>query len=95
MKYEAITFQTGVGIFPTIVMYRSEMHISLKEKKRMIININDINQTLILLILIYITYTFVWWSQIRHDCPILLESMRYNASNKCIIHVDNSIENIN
>ena len=59
----------------------------------MSININEIDQTVMVIIAIYSTYTFVCWSRIHGDLPVMLASMRYNPSKKVISHVDNSIEN--
>ena len=61
----------------------------------MSINIDEIDQTVIVIIAKYSTYTFVWWSRIRDDCPVILASMRYNPQKKVISHIDNSIVNGN
>ena len=61
----------------------------------MSITIYEIDQTAIVQIEIWITYTFVWWSRIRDDYPVMLASMRYNPSNKFISHIYNSIANGN
>ena len=59
------------------------------------ININETDQTIIVLIAIYNTYTFVWWPQIHDDCPAMLAIMRYNPSKIGISHVNISITNGN
>ena len=57
----------------------------------MSINIDEGYQTVIVLMAINITSTFVWWSRIRGDRPVILASTRYNTSKKVISCVDNSI----
>ena len=53
----------------------------------MIINIDGINQTIISIIAIYITYNFLWWSKIGDDCPVMLASMRWSPSKKGISNI--------
>ena len=56
-------------------------------------NIDEINQTVIVVIEIYSTYTFVRSSWIHQDLPVLFASMWYNTPKKGNNHIDNSISN--
>ena len=59
----------------------------------MSINIDEIDETVMVIIAIYSTFNFIWWQRICDDWPVMLAIMRYNPQRKGIIHVDNSIEN--
>ena len=60
----------------------------------MSINIDEIDQTIIVLIPIYSLFTIVLWSQICDALPEIMASITYNQYNKAISHIDNSIVNV-
>ena len=56
---------------------------------------DEIDQTVILLIAIYSTYNVVQWSQIHNYCPIPLASIWYDTPKKGNSYVDGSIFDAN
>ena len=56
-------------------------------------NIDEIYQIVVLIIAIYITYTFVRWSRIHDDRRVPFASRGYNTQKKGNSPVYNSIDN--